>query len=514
MKIRRALISVWDKTGLEELARAFVASGTEILASGGTGEALARAGIPYSPVESITQKPEAFDGRMKTLAFEIGCGILYRRGHADDERDLQRLGILPIDAVVINFYPFLEKGTTEAIDIGGPTWVRAAAKNAPDVLVATHSSDYSAIVEELQAGGEVSEALTHRCAALAWERILDYDAAIARKRGTRVTKALRYGENPHQKGLLEFDPNGPIDYAGARGELSTNNLLDLASAYGLMSDLLEQDPTFAATVIVKHNNPCGVAAVPSVTPRALRLSLSAAWDGDPVSAFGGVVVFSQPIGDLDIADLEAWFKDRFVEVIAAPELRTDSEAARRLIAVRKNIKLVPIRRWGEVPSESLTVLPGARVFQSRDHAESPETLRTVSQTTFPQALEGVARFGIAAGKHLRSNAIAIVRALPGVEGAFQLIGAGQGQPNRVDALKALAIPRAQECLARVGGKLSECVLVSDAFFPFADSIEAAHAAGLRYVVEPGGSQRDAEVIAACDAHSIALAFTGVRHFKH
>ena len=523
LKIRRALLTVSDKEGVVELAKALKFAGAELVATGRTAQVLREAGLEITPIEQISGSPEAFQGRMKTLSFPVCSGILSRRGDERDENDLKELKISPIDCVVVNFYPFEKaasekrerKTLIEEVDIGGPTLVRAAAKNSPDVLVLTSPQQYSAVIEELYQCQRVQKEKVQACAAAAWERILDYDSAITRELGTRGKKTLRYGENPHQKGVLEFDPTGPICWGESltSEELSYNNILDLSSAYALASDLVQLNSDSTGVVIVKHNNPCGVALVPKSHPGAQKLALIRAWEGDPVSAFGGVLVFTDPIED----DGATWLSQHFVELVAAPSLTREHSGLKILSAKRKKLKAVPIDRFHEVPRESRVVVPGGVLVQTTDLGVE-ETLRSVSAVEFPAEKHLLARFGISICRALKSNAITLVRELTLPEEGnlklLQLVGAGQGQPNRVEALKSLAIPRAQSVLRASGGAISDCVMVSDAFFPFRDTVDVAHSAGLRYIVQPGGSLKDSESIAACREHQIAMAFTGVRHFKH
>jgi phosphoribosylaminoimidazolecarboxamide formyltransferase/IMP cyclohydrolase len=525
LKIRRALFTVSDKAQIVELAQAMAATGTELVATGRTASVLKEAGLKIVPIEQISGSPEAFQGRMKTLSFPVCSGILYRRGDASDEQDLAQLKILGIDCVVVNFYPF-EKAASqpglsrekliEEVDIGGPTLVRAAAKNAPDVLVLTDPSQYAQVIQELKEKGTVDHATSHACAAQSWDRILAYDLAIAEKLGSsagggvdanRLT--LRYGENPHQRGSLTFDAQGPIDW-GTRltnTELSYNNILDLSAAYGLASDLAEIDPKSTGVVIVKHNNPCGVALIPKSVPHAQKTALLRAWEGDPVSAFGGVLVFTDPLED----ETAIWLAEKFVELVAAPGLSKASTSLQFMVTKRKNLKAVPIRRFGGVPKETTVVVPGGVLHQTADLGTS-ESLKSVTQLAWPESKNQLGRFGVAVCRTLKSNAIAIVRNLS--EGGMQLVGAGQGQPNRVEALKQLAIPRAEGVLNHSGGHIEETVMVSDAFFPFRDTVDAAHEAGIAAIIQPGGSIKDADSIAACDEHGMMMAFTGVRHFRH
>lgn len=523
--IRRALFTVSDKSGIVELAKALVRTGTEIVATGRTAIVLKEAGIEVTPIEKVSGSPEAFQGRMKTLSFPVCSGILYRRGDSSDESDLKKLGIVPIDCVVVNFYPF-EKAAEKTgisleelideIDIGGPTLVRAAAKNAPDVLVLTDPRQYGSVISDLERGSGVSKRVSNQCALDAWKRVSEYDRAIESKLSGGFRKALRYGENPHQSGYLEFSPDSPIAWPSSAednltpAELSYNNILDLSAAYALASDLKSDSST--AVVIVKHNNPCGVAVVPTGSlsmGEAQMTALTRAWDGDPVSAFGGVVVFTDEIQE----NVATWLAARFVELVSAPDLVKDGQALKILSAKRKNLKAVSIRRFKEVPKQTVVTVPGGKLYQESDTIQGEE-LKSVTKEPFTEDLDGLASFGISVCRALKSNAIALVREVDNQEGEFQLVGAGQGQPNRIEALRALAVPRARNVLETTGGDISDCIMISDAFFPFRDTVDTAHEFGIKYIVQPGGSIKDAESIAACDEHGIAMAFTGIRHFRH
>ena len=520
LKIRRALLTVSDKSQIVELGRTLADAGVEIVATGRTGELLKEAGITVIPIEKISGSPEAFQGRMKTLSAAVCSGILYRRGDPSDEADLKKLGIQPIDCVVVNFYPFekaiLKDGITHAekieeVDIGGPTLVRAAAKNSAHVLVLTDPAQYAAVIQDLKSGREVTRAVVDRCAAESWDRVSYYDSVIADELGSapKRRKKLRYGENPHQKAELNFDPAGPIDWETSLTphELSYNNIWDLSAAYSLMSDLKIISPQAESVVIVKHNNPCGVSVVPGGGADAQLQALKNAWEGDPTSAFGGVLIFSSPI-TLGVAQ---WLCERFVELVAAPGLTPGCESLQLLLTKRKNLKAVCIRRFGESPAQSTIAVPGGVLIQDTDVALN-DPLKPVTNAIWPVEKNQLGLFGIAVTRALKSNAVALVREIS--SGCYQLVGAGQGQPNRIEALEKLAVPRALEVLKSVGGKISECILVSDAFFPFRDTVESAHRAGIRAIIQPGGSIKDSESIAACNESGISMVFTGVRHFKH
>ncbi len=520
LKIRRALLSVSDKEGVVELAQALQSAGAELVATGNTATVLRDAGLKVTSIERLTGMPESFQGRMKTLSFPVFSGILYKRDHAKDEKDLDDLGFVPIDCVVVNFYPFesvvSKSGTTreewiESIDIGGPSLVRAAAKNSPDVLVLTDRMHYQTVIDELSQNKRVSVKTVEKGTADAWEYVSHYDHVIAQNLGIRSKRKLRYGENPHQSAYLEIEAQSPIawDEVLTSAEISYNNILDLSACYELASDLVTLDPQSTGVVVVKHHNPCGVSVLPKDIPGAQKQALLRAWEGDPVSAFGGVLLFTDRLEE----ETAAWLSERFIELVAAPGLFKDDSALLQMLSKRKNLKAISVRRIREVPHQSMISVPGGRLVQNTDRAEI-EALKLVTKKKWPKDKEKLARFGIAVCRSLKSNALAIVREVPGSPQVFQLVGAGQGQPNRVDALQRLAIPRAQEVLKTLGGTLADCVLVSDAFFPFRDTVDAAHAAGIQWVVQPGGSIKDAESVAACDEHGMSMVFTGVRHFRH
>jgi len=521
-KITRALISVSDKTGLDTLAAALVAQGTEIISSGGTLKYLAERGIKATPIEEVTGNPECFGGRMKTLSFPVASAILYRRGHETDEAEAAQLNIRAIDLVVCNLYPFEAVAKTnptedvliENIDIGGPTLIRAAAKNHADVTVITCPSQYAALMADMAAnGGGTSPALRQKIALDAFRHTARYDGMIAAKledlwqaegRTIVITPEsgtpLRYGENPHQSSHVHADPF----HAGIAGalplqgkELSYNNLLDADAAWRSCGDAaLVAPPDFPAVVsIIKHLSPCGVAA--AKTPLQ---ALDMAWAGDPVSSFGGILAFNAPVD----ADIAAWLKDRFVEVIVAPAY---TDAALALFAKKPNLRLLALPVFdGSYKQPMVRSISGGYVVQQEDNGADAD-FKPATANPFPPAKAALARFGVMACKHLKSNAIGLFTETP--EG-LSMIGAGMGNPNRLVSMKQ-AVEKAQE---NGHENLKDCVLVSDAFFPFADNIGIAAAAGIRYIVQPGGSVKDKDVIQACEEQDIAMAFTGRRHFRH
>lgn len=520
IKIRRAILSVSDKDGLIGFAKFLVKSGVELIATGGTAQRLKESGIDFTPIEKITGNPEAFGGRMKTISFPFASALLFRRDNQDDVATAKQLGVQPIDLVVCNLYPFesaVKRGAPDAelveeIDVGGPTMIRAAAKNHNSVAVCSKPSQYASVMREMD---ELQGALTfetrRKLAVEAFQLTAAYETAIASELSTRFLgedlkflrlekgRELRYGENPHQKAMFyrapALDGAEKFSIAGAdvvQGKaLSYNNLLDADAAHRAASDAHKATgkPTVA---VVKHLNPCGLASAGS-SLEALEL----AWEGDPVSAFGGILCFTESF----TADCAKWLEDKFVEVIVAP--RCEPEAA-AILAKKKNLRVLLCSPHPSAGSVVRSVSGGV-LWQDEDSGLDEE-IKAVTKAPFPGELETLAHFGIMAAKHLRSNAVALVRKRGG---AYQLVGAGMGQPNRIDSLKALAAPRAQ-----AKGKLSEMLLISDAFFPFADMIEASHELGLKAIVQPGGSIRDEEVIAACDKRGIAMAFTGKRHFRH
>lgn len=511
MKIQRALLSVSDKTGLVEFARGLAALGVEILSTGGTAAALREAGLAVVDVSAFTGHPEILGGRVKTLHPRVHGGILQRRGNPEDVRTCAELGLEPIDLVCVNLYPFEKSPSIENIDIGGPSMLRSAAKNHEDVVALTDSADYGAVLDELRAAGDVAPERRRDLARKAFARTSEYDAAIAgwlAGDGGAGEIRLRYGENPHQAATFRPDRPGPgeANLAGARilhgKEMSYNNYVDGDAALEAARELHEAP----AAAIVKHTNPCGAA-----TGETLAGALAAAWEGDVVSAFGSVIATTRPV-DLAAAQV---LKGRFVEALIAPGFEED--ALEYLKAKSKDIRLISLDRALAAPlgRRLLRQINGGMLEQEAD-VGAAEGWDVVTEAPFPERLRGTADFGIRVCKHLKSNAILL--AWEYAPGRHAVLGMGAGQPNRVDALRKLAIEKARENMARMGLEtqtvMEKTVLVSDAFFPFADNVEAAAEFGVKYLVEPGGSKKDAECIAACDARGLAMAFTGRRHFLH
>ena len=521
--IARALISVSDKTGLEPFAAALVRHGVAILSTGGTARALRDAGIVVTDVSDHTGFPEIMDGRVKTLHPAIHGGILARRSDAGHRVALETHGIADIDLVVVNLYPFEEavrEGAVldrciETIDIGGPAMIRAAAKNHEDVTVVVQPSDYAAVMEEMETmGGATSLGLRRRLAATAFARTAAYDAAIARRLAAETeddllpprfvfggarSRLLRYGENPHQAAALYVDPTAPPGVAQAAliqgKEPSYNNLADADAAYGLVREF--GPPAIA---IIKHNNPCGVALDDS-----LAAAYEKARDCDPVSAFGGVVAANRP---LDGATARA-IAGLFTEVVVAPDADDD---ARAILAEKSGLRLLLTGPGPGVRKERVMVrtLDDGFLVQTQDTARvTAEALKTVTERAPTEQERADLPFAFTVAKHVKSNAIVYAK-----DGAT--VGIGAGQMSRVDSSR-IAAQKAADASAAAGEARSRaegCVVASDAFFPFADGLLAAAAAGATAVIQPGGSKRDAEVIAAADEQGLAMVFTGVRHFRH
>lgn len=539
--IVRALISVSDKTGVVAFAQGLHDRGVDLLSTGGTAKAIRDAGIPVRDVSEFTGFPEMLDGRVKTLHPKVHAGLLYLRGNEEHEATMTEHALEPIDLVCVNLYPFEEtvakpdvafEDAIENIDIGGPTMLRSAAKNMKFVTVVTDPADYEVILAEMtDNGGATTEATRLRLGQKVFARVASYNGAIASYLSENVesagaapfvltlndSEALRYGENPHQPAVLYRDPAGE-EACVAHAEvlhgkaMSYNNYLDGHASLEAARELVGQP----GASIIKHTNPCGFA-----TGTTLREALEAAWAGDPVSAFGSVITVTEPL-DKDAAE---FLSGRFVEVIIAPDFTPE---ALEILTKKKNIRLLKLHAPFLPAKDSMTLrqIGGGVLVQNRDN-QVMESWEVKSKADFPGNKSALAEFGVKACKHVKSNAILLVREY--APGQFQTLGMGAGQPNRVDSVKKLCLARAKENirLMHEGGEggdqdldaftaavLGECILISDAFFPFADNIDAANEAGLKYIVEPGGSVKDDEVIAACDKYGIAIAFTGMRHFLH
>ncbi len=520
--IRRALISVSDKSGLVDFARFLHDCGVEILSTGGTAQAMRDADIPVIEVGDHTGFPEILDGRVKTLHPKVHGGILGKRSDPAHLATMEEHDIDPIDLIVVNLYPFeatVAAGAdydtcVENIDIGGPAMIRSAAKNHDGVTIVTDAEDYDAVIEDMKANdGATSPALRRRLAGTAYARTAAYDAAIGRwfaeqnddafprrfsLSGTRV-QSLRYGENPHQKAAFYATGNDRPGVATATQiqgkELSYNNLNDTDAAFELAAEF-----GTPAMAIIKHANPCGVAlgdTLADAYAKALKC--------DPVSAFGGIIAVNRP---MDAAAAEA-MKDIFLEVVIAPEVTAE---AREIFAAKKNLRVLETGGMPDPAAPGLTtkLLSGGFLLQDRDSGRiGKDDLKIVTRREPSDREIADMLFAFAVCKHVKSNAIVYAK-----DGAT--VGIGAGQMSRVDSSRIAA--RKSEDAAEAAGEtdalVKGSVVASDAFFPFADGLLAAADAGATAVIQPGGSIRDEEVIAAADEASLAMVFTGMRHFRH
>lgn len=523
MAIERALISVYDKTGIVEFARELAALGVEIVSTGGTARLLRDSAIRVRDVADLTGWPEMLGGRVKTLHPKVHGGILLRRAKPGDRKEAGDHGIVPIDLVVVNLYPFsataAKPGVTageliENIDIGGPAMLRSAAKNFQSVAVVTDPEDYARIATELRVNRELSLSAKLNLARKAYARTALYDGEIATELerlsangevtiGTREklpqrihislerTQTMRYGENPHQHAALYVPAGHPVaGLAGAKQlqgkELSYNNLVDLDAAWNLVTEF--QRPGVA---IVKHNNPCGAAEQESLADAYLK-----ALACDPVSAFGGVLAFNRAL-DAETAEEVAKL---FVECIVAPGYQ---DATLQKFASKKNLRLLEMPRDSASEELELKRISGGVLIQDADRHELSESdLKVVTERAPTPGELRALLFGWKVCKHVKSNAIVFAR------DGFT-VGIGAGQMSRVDAVKIGVIKAATAGLSLAGS-----VVASDAFFPFPDGVEEAGKAGATAVIQPGGSVRDSEVIAASNKLSMAMVFSGVRHFRH
>ncbi|KKO48232.1 phosphoribosylaminoimidazolecarboxamide formyltransferase [Arsukibacterium sp. MJ3] len=522
--IRRALLSVSDKTGIVEFARALAARHVDILSTGGTAKLLAEHGIQVTEVSDYTGHPEIMDGRVKTLHPKIHGGILARRGV--DENVMADHNIEPIDLVVVNLYPFARtvakpgcslEDAIENIDIGGPTMVRAAAKNYKDVTIVVNAKDYDIVMAEMQAnGGATRHATRFSLAISAFEHTAQYDGMIANYFGAMLPaydtptepaspfprtfnsqfvkkQDLRYGENSHQSAAF-YVQDGTVEASVATATqlqgkaLSYNNIADTDAALECVKEFSEP-----ACVIVKHANPCGVAIGDSIL-----VAYNRAYQTDPTSAFGGIIAFNRELDDTTAKDI---ISRQFVEVIIAPSA---SDAAVAVVGTKPNVRLLVC---GELSAASAALdmkqVNGGMLLQDRDQAKIIAADLQVVTKRQPNEQELTdLLFCWKVAKFVKSNAIVYVK-------NSMTIGVGAGQMSRVYSAKIAGIKAADENLEVAGS-----VMASDAFFPFRDGIDAAAAAGITAVIQPGGSMRDGEVIAAADEHGMAMVFTGVRHFKH
>ena len=519
-KIGRALISVSEKTGLVEFARALAGYGVEILSTGGTAKLLRDAGVAVKDVSDFTGFPEMLDGRVKTLHPKVHGGILGMRENPAHVAKMQEQGIEAIDMVVVNLYPFEAtvaqedcsmEDAIENIDIGGPTMLRSAAKNNRDVTVVVDHADYQVVLDEMKAsGGSVSRGTNFRLAVKVYQHTAAYDGAISNWLGARtgaqvapfpdtlslqykLSQGMRYGENPHQAGAFYVERGvKEACIATARQlqgkELSYNNIGDTDAAL----ECVKQFSEGAACVIVKHANPCGVAVAANIHD-----AYEAAYKTDPESAFGGIIAFNR---ELDESTARAIVERQFVEVIIAPKVTV---AASEVIAAKKNVRLLECGFWPENPAFRLDFkrVNGGLLVQDAD-LQLFDTLKVVTKRDPTDAEMEDLLFAWRVAKFVKSNAIVYCR-------GNATVGVGAGQMSRVNSARIAAI-KAEQAGIPVPGS----VMASDAFFPFRDGLDNAAQAGITAVIQPGGSMRDAEVIAAADEHGIAMVFTSMRHFRH
>lgn len=509
--MKRALISVSDKTGLVEFAKALVELDYEILSTGGTARSLRDAGVAVVEVSDVTKFPEILDGRVKTLHPIIHAGIL-ARGTVEHMQTLKDMDITPIDLVVINLYPFEatiakegvdQQTAIENIDIGGPTMVRAAAKNHERVSIVVDPAQYDDVIAALKSDEGITLAQRQKLAMRAFEMTARYDAAISQylvsqfaedvfepsySFGGVLKQGLRYGENPHQKAAFYASSTKPGTLAGAEQlggkELSYNNIVDTDAAWQMVNEFTDRP----ACAIIKHTNPCGFAVGSTVLE-----AFTKAHDADPLSSYGGIIAFNRV---LDQATAEEIIKT-FFEAVIAPGYE---DGVVDILHKKEKLRILDTHACGQVTTPWIETISGGFLVQERDiHHLDPAELKVVTETQPDPALLDDLVFAWNVVKHVKSNAIVVAK--DGVS-----IGVGAGQMNRVGSCDI--------ALKHAGDKAKGAVLASDAFFPFADNIEVAAAAGITAIIQPGGSIRDQEVIDACNKFGIAMVFTGVRHFKH
>ncbi len=525
-KIKSALISVFHKDGLDLIVKRLHELRVELISTGGTQTFIEGLGIPCTAVESLTSYPSILGGRVKTLHPKIFGGILNRRDHQGDQEQIASYEIPEIDLIIVDLYPFedtvasgaSEEDIIEKIDIGGIALIRGAAKNYNDVIIVSNRGQYANLLELLnQKNGESHLSDRKAYAREAFATSSHYDSAIfsyfnkdnesaAERICLNNGEVLRYGENPHQQATFYKlnNSNSKNTLANAQvlqgKQLSYNNLLDADAAWKAASDAyhaVNHMENKVAVAVIKHLNPCGLA----VTNNALK-SLELAWAGDPISAFGSIICFTNTV-TVEIAE---WLNSKFVEIIIAPDF---SKEALAIFEKKKNLRLLVSQIKPEITGEKLyRSISGGMLVQDEDEGMDTE-FKNVTKLEFDATKLELAKFGITACKNLRSNAIAVVT--ENADGSFWLTGAGMGQPNRLDSLRQLTMPRFNQ---KEGVSMEKSVVISDAFFPFRDSIEAANEYGVKYIVEPGGSIRDEEVIEACNEFGMAMLFTGRRHFKH
>ncbi|WP_321287587.1 bifunctional phosphoribosylaminoimidazolecarboxamide formyltransferase/IMP cyclohydrolase [uncultured Sunxiuqinia sp.] len=524
-KIKSALISVYHKDKLDSIVTKLDKLGVNIYSTGGTQSFIESLGTDVIPVEDLTSYPSILGGRVKTLHPKVFGGILNRRDNEGDQQQITDYEIPEIDLVIVDLYPFeetvasgaSEQDIIEKIDIGGIALIRAAAKNFNDVIIVSSRDQYddlNLLLDEKSGDSSIDDRKAFARKAFATSS--HYDSAIFNYFNEGITEksrvslndgqVLRYGENSHQSATFYKFNNTESKITLANAEvlqgkaLSYNNMLDADAAWKSASDAYHATThidTKVAVSVIKHLNPCGLA----VTDDILK-SLDLAWAGDPISAFGSIICFTDTVTE----EVASWFGKKFVEIIIAPEFTPE---ALEIFSKKKNLRLLVTPVKAETTGEKLyRSISGGMLVQDEDEGMDSE-FKNVTKIKFDDNKLNLAKFGITACKHLKSNAIAVVT--ENSDGSFWLTGAGMGQPNRLDSMRQLTMPRFD---MKEGIKIEESVVISDAFFPFRDSIEAADEYGVKYIVEPGGSIRDDEVIEACDEFGIAMLFTGRRHFKH
>lgn len=511
LQIKRALLSVSDKTGIAKLAKTLHKAGVEIISTGGTAKAIRDAGIPVTDVSEITEFPECLDGRVKTLHPKIHGGILARTSHQPDNDEIDELGISPFELIVVNLYPFKEvvkneevnpATATENIDIGGPAMVRAAAKNFAHVCILTNPGQYQEFREELTSNKKISYSTRLKFARKAFEHTADYDAAISQyfnqldaqelpdQLNLSIPKhaGLRYGENPHQKASVYGDQNRYIDCFHGK-ELSYNNYLDIDSALRLMTDFKNEDPTVA---IFKHTVPCGISTKPNLNEAYKR-----AFTTDTVSPFGGIVIVNRPL-DLETAKS---IDSIFTEIILAPGYE---DGVTEFLRQKKNRRLIEILNFpdGENDYSVRSIIGGALYQQVDNKVVTADDLEVVTERKPTEKELSDLLFGWKVVKHVKSNAIVYAK-------DQATCGIGTGQTSRVES-SVIAVRKAMNGDLSLKGS----AIASDAFFPFADGVIAAAQSGATAVIQPGGSVRDQEVIDAANKYKMTMVFTGIRHFKH
>jgi len=556
---KRALISVSDKSGIEDFARSLNELGVEIISTGGTAKMLSQAGIPVIPIDEVTGFPEMMDGRVKTLHPKIHGGLLGLRDNADHAKQAENMGIQWIDLVIVNLYPFEAtiakdnvtlEDAIENIDIGGPTMLRSAAKNYKFVAVVTDPVDYKTVLNEIGQTGNTTLETRQKLAAKVFRRTADYDSMIDQYLSKTLVddpalrfrfgkgEVLRYGENSHQSAMFYQDESS-TESSVAIGEvlggkaMSFNNYVDADASFEAVKDLRGS----IGVAVIKHTNPCGYA-----TGETAGEALERAWAGDPISAFGSVIACSAPV-DLTFAEflkganvlhigymveggklIPREIPNKFVEVVIAPDFEP---AALELLSKTKTLRLVrvPDLDSGIIESKTYRKITGGLLEMDRDLAVW-EKFDMVTKKQFDPEMTSLAEFTYKACKHTKSNAIVLGRAYK--SGHYQVIGMGAGQPNRVDSLRKLAVTKAIENLqieydaikpsidfeSYVQKEFEPMVMASDAFFPFDDTVRAAAEYGIKYIVQPGGSKQDSDSIEACDELGMAMALTGTRHFRH